>query len=399
MLKLNAKPFLKASVFKICLLAIVLISALLYISLDEAYAKPEFGSDCASCHNGTAAPKLGGGAEPAKENPTEPEKKAPDKSPSPEQKQAKPTSKPANAEQGSKQTKPAEQASAKSDSTGEVPAESTPAEPVQAKAPDNNTCLACHGKEGFKGKVGNQEISLAVNLAEFKDSVHGGNQCVTCHENTKVIPHEALGSVEEIKSTVSQSCLKCHANQATAMNSSVHSKVNGLTCVDCHGSHDIKRISENPASLSKANLNATCTSCHQGKVLDSYKRSFHGIALAHGYEKAAACTDCHGTHSILPASNPESKISAANLANTCDSCHPGMSAAGANLVKGKEHVVPEDKEGAFPLWITWKIFLALILFDVLMNGTIPTLELLKLLRGLFRPVKPSLDSPDKDLTL
>lgn len=191
------------------------------------------------------------------------------------------------------------------------------------QALDNSRCLSCHEDD--------------IDLAKFEASAHGKLSCVSCHKNAETFPHKPLDPQEKI--------------------------------------------------TTKADLNEKCASCHQGYVVESYNRSFHGIAVTNGYEDAAGCTDCHGdVHNILPASDPNSPIAAANLAKTCDSCHPGMAAAGANIVKGKEHVVPEDKVNAFPLWITWKIFLALILFDIVMNGTIPTLELLKMLRNLSRPL-------------
>ena len=35
------------------------------------------------------------------------------------------------------------------------------------------------------------------------------------------------------------------------------------------------------------------------------------------------CVDCHGVHSIMPASNRNSAIGATNLRSTCLKCHPG----------------------------------------------------------------------------
>lgn len=193
----------------------------------------------------------------------------------------------------------------------------------QSPSGQGNNCMSCHDGD--------------IDFAKFEASAHGGLSCVTCHENAETFPHKPLDPEEEINT--------------------------------------------------KADLNAKCATCHQDYVLESYNRSFHGIAVTHGYDAAASCADCHGNiHYTLSASDPDSPVAPANLAETCDKCHPGMAAAGANIANGKEHVVPEDKEGAFPLWITWKIFLALILFDVVMNGTIPTLELLKMWRDLSRPL-------------
>ena len=38
--------------------------------------------------------------------------------------------------------------------------------------------------------------------------------------------------------------------------------------------------------------------------------------------QVATCASCHGSHEILPASNPVSKVSAQNRLATCRTCHP-----------------------------------------------------------------------------
>ena len=61
------------------------------------------------------------------------------------------------------------------------------------------------------------------------------------------------------------------------------------------------------------------------------------MANAEGSTRTAICSSCHGTHDILPASDPRSTINPANLAKTCGQCHPG---ANANFAKGKIHLDP-----------------------------------------------------------
>ncbi len=53
----------------------------------------------------------------------------------------------------------------------------------------------------------------------------------------------------------------------------------------------------------------------------SYQDSVHGRAVEKGSQKAAVCTDCHGAHSILPASDARSPISRMSVPATCGKCH------------------------------------------------------------------------------
>jgi hypothetical protein len=47
----------------------------------------------------------------------------------------------------------------------------------------------------------------------------------------------------------------------------------------------------------------------------------HGMKRVQGDEHVAVCTDCHGVHNILPASDPRSPVHPLNVANTCQQCH------------------------------------------------------------------------------
>jgi hypothetical protein len=53
-----------------------------------------------------------------------------------------------------------------------------------------------------------------------------------------------------------------------------------------------------------------CTACHAGIS-----------EIPHPEKLAPVCTDCHGEHSIRAAQDPESRVSVANVSQTCASCH------------------------------------------------------------------------------
>ncbi len=116
-------------------------------------------------------------------------------------------------------------------------------------------------------------------------------------------------------------CLKCHlahgdqSSETTQhidtslINMSVHKK---LYCIDCH---DI-----DPAEQHAFRTDVDCGSCHE-EVLNIYKESIHGVALANGIKESPGCTDCHGGHNIISHFNPESKVYSTNVPKTCSECH------------------------------------------------------------------------------
>jgi len=244
-----------------------------------------------------------------------------------------------------------------------------------------------------------ENISLYIDREKHESSAHSQLVCTNCHQGVDVFPHQ-IEYDGQFKEAMAHSCQSCHQPVYGDFEVSIHGKLgNILSCNNCHSNHG---LSEKEFLIDKSEISNTCGTCHQGLVLESYERSFHGIAVQFGYEKAPTCTDCHGSHRILPKGDPASTISAANIGDTCEPCHQGMARAGQNLLDGKQHTVPEDKETGYPLWITWKIFLALILFDAVMNGTIPTFELSRHLRNLAtndKRKKETLNSHKKSETM
>lgn len=247
----------------------------------------------------------------------------------------------------------------------------------------NDYCFSCHGNEGMKINYDGKEILLTVDKEAYENSVHGSFNCTSCHAGTETFPHQTEYNASFGRQMM-ENCKSCHTEIYQQFKNSTHGQYSSLvSCESCHGKpHNILPAENRESQHNRFNIIDSCGTCHSGVVMESYQRSFHGIAFSYEYENAPNCVDCHTAHSILPSDNPNSTISAANIGSTCEPCHKGMINAGANLLNGKTHVVPEDKENAFPLWITWKIFLGLILFDVVMNGTIPTFELIRHLRNL-----------------
>ena len=91
------------------------------------------------------------------------------------------------------------------------------------------------------------------------------------------------------------------------------------TCVRCHSAHVISDVNQDKFMNE---VTTQCGSCHE-ETAETYMETYHGKAYQLGYYESARCSDCHGAHNILKASNPESTISQENLVNTCAKCHVG----------------------------------------------------------------------------
>ncbi len=203
-------------------------------------------------------------------------------------------------------------------------------------------CLTCHGDASMTSSDGH---SIAVDQDKFKHSVHGSMfSCVDCHTDVKSLTHDTPPK--------KVTCSQCHADEGQGYSHSVHAQatISGkipASCQDCHGDvHQIVSGDDPKSPVSHANIPATCGRCHGQKFLMesngettqpflSYQSSVHGRAVTNGSQKAAVCTDCHGAHQILYASDTKSPISKANVPATCGKCHTDVANTFAQSIHGQ----------------------------------------------------------------
>ncbi|MGA2047959.1 MAG: cytochrome b/b6 domain-containing protein [Terracidiphilus sp.] len=193
-------------------------------------------------------------------------------------------------------------------------------------------CLTCHSDNTLTKDVNGKQASLFVDEAKLKHSIHGGMfACVDCHKDVKSLVHDAPPA--------KVACAQCHADAQAAYSHSYHAKPAkagsglGANCQDCHGGeHGILPADDPKSPVNHSNIPATCGRCHGQKFLMesngesaqafiSYQESVHGRAVEKGSKKAAVCTDCHGAHEILPASDNKSPIYKSSVPGTCGKCH------------------------------------------------------------------------------
>lgn len=212
------------------------------------------------------------------------------------------------------------------------------------KPPANDDCLACHQDPEAGRENGS---SVAVLPEPFAKSVHGPMACVDCHVDlaaTGDFPHRAkLRKVD---------CGSCHEDIPKELRRSVHARVtagpDGPDCVSCHGpAHQILPRSDPASMVAKVNLAATCGSCHSNpdflarhkipfaRPVDAYRLSVHGRAVARGSLEAASCSDCHGSHAVIPSRNPAGKTNHWKVPETCGTCHKEVAKTYADSVHGQ----------------------------------------------------------------
>jgi hypothetical protein len=122
-------------------------------------------------------------------------------------------------------------------------------------------------------------------------------------------------------------CLTCHADEVTradgrtipavgpAFAASVHGQA-GASCVDCHA--DLAKAElPHPEKLARVD----CSPCHETEA-EAYAESWHAeVRRTTPDSRAPTCSGCHGTHDILPSSDPKSRTNHFNVPATCLSCH------------------------------------------------------------------------------
>jgi hypothetical protein len=230
------------------------------------------------------------------------------------------------------------------------------------------TCSKCHGSDAIvaQGKLPGGNIDT-----KFHDSIHGkalkgaaqgsAPTCTNCHG-----AHDIRAKGEEKSHTsranIPATCGTCHKPESAAYLSGQHGKLRqdgnmaAPGCTDCHSAHGIQ---QHESDKFQVDVIEECGNCH-GEYLKSYRDTFHGQVTALGYARMATCASCHGAHAVLPASNPASKVSPQNRLKTCQQCHAGAS---ANFASFDPHANRHDK-ARNPLYYYAALFMELLLFGV-----------------------------------
>ncbi len=247
-----------------------------------------------------------------------------------------------------------------------------------ARAEDG--CVACHADE-------TQETAARRPALLFSKDAHraAGLSCTACHGGVDGTMDymEAHDETKGFRGKVAAAavpdlCGGCHddaarlkeakaradlpVGQARQFRQSVHGRVHGVagfevpSCVSCHGAHGIRPAADPESPVHPTKVPETCARCHgdlatmrafttaQVRVDQwiEYKTSVHGRRLAEGDVKVAVCSSCHGSHDVLPATDPASSVHPTRVEETCGRCH-------ADPARMAGYTVPAPGGGTRPL--------------------------------------------------
>jgi cytochrome c553 len=194
------------------------------------------------------------------------------------------------------------------------------------------TCSRCHADENVIAKA---NIKAGNVPAHFQDSIHGralnksgllvAPNCATCHGNHDI--RRASDDKSRVnRYNIPKTCGSCHAGIEAVYETSVHAAAlregnpRAAVCTDCHTAHDTQVVD----AAWKMGLAKECGTCHK-ESMRTFRDTFHGKVSSLGFERAATCADCHGSHGILPKKDPKSTVSDARRVETCRKCHQGAS--------------------------------------------------------------------------
>lgn len=247
-------------------------------------------------------------------------------------------------------------------------------------------CGKCH-QEG--GKAARRYTGTEHQIVQnYRMSIHGKGllasgllvtaTCIDCHTT-----HGELPAADPASSVnpdhVAETCSHCHLGIYEQFKQSIHSKtVNNTSkqlpvCSDCHQSHTIERVD---LSDFRQQIINQCGRCHED-VLATYFDTFHGKVSKLGAANTAKCYDCHGSHDILPPSDPRSRLSHENVVNTCKTCHPNSN---RKFVGYLTHATHHDKDKYPYLYYTFWFMTSLLVGVFAFSGVHTALWLPRAIR-------------------
>ena len=242
-----------------------------------------------------------------------------------------------------------------------------PHAPPAGPRPLETSCVTCHSQLDDTllepTKHTQEDIHFLKGLSCH--DCHGGNPSAGADGDPEAAHDTKRGWMKPTRGQIPAFCGKCHADaafmkrfnprtrvdQVSEYRTSVHGQLNAkgderaAVCIDCHGVHGIRAVSDPRSTVYATNVADTCARCHADSTrmghysipttqYADYKKSVHAKALyGKGDTSAPTCNDCHGSHGAVPPG-------VANVAQVCGSCH------------GREATLFRDTEAKLKLDLT-----------------------------------------------
>ncbi len=166
-------------------------------------------------------------------------------------------------------------------------------------------CLGCHAQLGIVKKFENNEsVTAYVDAEKFKASVHNSLTCSDCHDEFSSDKHPArkFRSKKQYKIRSSLVCKHCHTDQQISAKP-IHASLLGEesenkshVCTDCHGSHSIMPVAGGKIFASEKQY---CLSCHGHKLNMVFKDGetlalkVDALLIDASVHNKLTCSDCH----------------------------------------------------------------------------------------------------------
>jgi len=265
--------------------------------------------------------------------------------------------------------------------THSVAMQTNPASPTYPRnVPE--LCARCHRDgEAAARRIEHRGPSI---VRGFEMSIHGKGllesglvvtaTCTDCHGPHSELPAEDPASRVN-PNNVAATCGQCHHGIEEVFRTSVHWPENGdygaaddreyPTCEDCHTSHTISRTDRDDFRML---MMSQCGRCHEGES-ETFFDTYHGKVSRLGGARAAKCYDCHGTHGILPPSEPASTLSRANIVDTCSQCHPAANERFTGYLTHATHHDPDKYPFLFlTFWGMTGLLVGVLSFSLVHTG-------------------------------
>lgn len=187
--------------------------------------------------------------------------------------------------------------------------------------------------------------------------------CSDCHAAHAVHPVSDPASPVN-RANIAKTCGRCHVGILNIYSKSLHGtlaaqgKTEAPVCTDCHASHEIIQPDRTAFKLASGDR---CGKCHEDRI-EHYRETFHGKALALGRSSVAACYDCHGHHDIVKVSDPSSRLYGEKKLETCKQCHPSATAKFTGYLAHADHT----NRKLYPVLYWTFIFMTMIVVGTFM---------------------------------
>jgi len=207
-------------------------------------------------------------------------------------------------------------------------------------AASSASCLECHSDATLTMRKQKRDVMLFVAQDKLAKSAHSALDCIDCHEgfDASALPHkQPLAPVN---------CTVCHEDTAkkhTFHNGFSTTAAAQLTCVSCHGTHEVARLRSPDFSFAAGRQTEACGQCHE-TARKQFVESAHGKVLAAGAPDAPTCLTCHQKPiTRRDAAGPALVSLKLAQAELCESCHVKKAAVVTHALRGERFVAAFDQ--------------------------------------------------------